>query len=79
MCISVRHLPVQACASVGVLYLAFWFSFLFATKAAVQNKPRSRPKVYSGPTGEASTTPLPFRSPELPERAGTFCRNVVIL
>ena len=24
-------------------------------------------------------SPLPFRSPELPERAGTFCRNVVIL
>ena len=23
--------------------------------------------------------PPPFRSPELPERAGTFCRNVVIL
>ena len=27
----------------------------------------------------ARTTPPPFRSPELPERAGTFCRNVVIL
>ena len=23
--------------------------------------------------------PPPFRSPELPERAGTFCRNVVLL
>ena len=27
----------------------------------------------------SSATPPPFRSPELPERAGTFCRNVVIL
>ena len=27
----------------------------------------------------AVATPLPFRSPELPECAGTFCRNVVIL
>ena len=29
--------------------------------------------------GGGGATPLPFRSPELPERAGTFCRNVVIL
>ena len=54
MCVSVRHLPVQVCASGGVLYLALWFSFPFAAKAAVQNEPRSRPKVYLGPTGEAS-------------------------
>ena len=27
----------------------------------------------------SATPPPPFRSPELPERAGTFCRNVVVL
>ena len=36
----------------------------------------------SSPTDPLVTTPTPpppFRSPELPERARTFCRNVVIL
>ena len=34
------------------------------------------PRVSARPS---APTPPPFRSPELPERAGTFCRNVVIL
>ena len=43
--------------------------------------PHRRPLLLVGGDwhGGPIATPPPFRSPELPERAGTFCRNVVIL